>query len=210
MVERITWNGSKYRRYPDSDHAANRSYFQRSMAQGTSWLHRDVWEHERGPIPDGWHVHHIDGDTSNNDISNLECVSPKEHAQRHEWSDERRARQAKHLDGIRHLTKAWHCSEEGRAKHREVGALAYAAFKPVPKPCEHCGRQFEPRQIGNRDKFCSNKCKSAWRRKSGVDDETRQCASCGQDFIANKYSKARACSRSCGNSLRGETMRARV
>lgn len=207
MVEIIEWNGTRYRRYPESKHAASRTYFQRSKRGGTSWLHRDVWEHERGPIPDGWHIHHIDGNPENNDISNLECVSPKQHAERHVWDDERKRRQAEHLDKIRDATKSWHASDEGRAKHREIGALAYAAFTPEPKPCEHCGTSFAPRKIGNQDRFCSGKCKSAWRRKSGLDDETRACEICGSAFLANKYSKFRTCSRSCGNSARGRTMR---
>ena len=164
MVEIVEWNGTRYRRYPDSIHASNKTYFQRSKSNGTSWLHRDVWAHEHGPIPKGWHIHHIDGDTANNDISNLECVCPKEHAKRHKWSDERKQRQEIHLANIRELTKAWHASDEGRKKHQEIGALAYAAFVSRPKPCEQCGVFFSPNQMGNRDKFCSNKCKSAWRR----------------------------------------------
>lgn len=208
MVEIFEWNGKRYRRYPDSVHAANRTYFQRSKAGGSSWLHRDVWEHERGPIPGGWHIHHVDGNPANNAIANLECVCPKQHASRHKWSDDRRKQQAKHLDSIRDFTKAWHASDEGRAKHQEIGALAYAAFTPEPKPCEHCGASFAPRKIGNKDKFCSGKCKSAWRRKAGVDDEARVCEICGESFRANKYSKSRTCSRSCGGSARGRTIKA--
>lgn len=34
----------------------------------------EVWERHRGKIPDGFRIHHIDGDMYNNDISNLELV----------------------------------------------------------------------------------------------------------------------------------------
>lgn len=34
-------------------------------------------------IPKGWHIHHIDGDRNNNDISNLEMLKPDDHAKKH-------------------------------------------------------------------------------------------------------------------------------
>lgn len=212
MSERMEWNGRKYRRYPDSERRSDRLYWHRSkQGGGIAYLHRDVWEHHNGPIPDGYHVHHVDGNTLNNDIENLECVTPKQHiGERHKWDDERKREQAKHLDRIRDSTKAWHRSEEGREVHRRVGSLAYESFKPTPKPCDHCATVFAPRAIGNRDRFCSNACKSAWRRAKGVDNETRTCAECGSSFAANKHSKARACSRSCGNRARGRALAARL
>ena len=45
--------------------------------------HRRVWEKHWGEIPDGHHIHHIDGDKHNNDISNLLCVSVLEHMMIH-------------------------------------------------------------------------------------------------------------------------------
>ena len=45
-------------------------YFQRKGRR----LHRAVWEHHNGKIPNGYHVHHKDGDRNNNDISNLELL----------------------------------------------------------------------------------------------------------------------------------------
>jgi len=42
--------------------------------------HRLVFESYYGVIPEGYDVHHIDGDTYNNDIDNLECLSHKDHA----------------------------------------------------------------------------------------------------------------------------------
>lgn len=46
-------------------------------------MHRDVWEFHNGPIPDGWHVHHKDGDPGNNEIDNLDCLSPRKHSKEH-------------------------------------------------------------------------------------------------------------------------------
>ena len=42
--------------------------------------HRLVYESYYGKIPDGYDIHHIDGDTYNNDIDNLECLSHADHA----------------------------------------------------------------------------------------------------------------------------------
>jgi len=42
--------------------------------------HRLVFEAYYGKIPVGYDVHHIDGDTYNNDIDNLECLSHEDHA----------------------------------------------------------------------------------------------------------------------------------
>lgn len=42
--------------------------------------HRLVYESYYGKIPDGYDVHHIDGDTYNNDIDNLECLSHSDHS----------------------------------------------------------------------------------------------------------------------------------
>lgn len=43
-----------------------------------------VWEEHYGKIPEGMQIHHIDGDKTNNDISNLQLVTPLEHKRIHE------------------------------------------------------------------------------------------------------------------------------
>lgn len=46
--------------------------------------HRLVWEKYYGKIPDGYQIHHIDFNKTNNDISNLQLVTPLEHKRIHE------------------------------------------------------------------------------------------------------------------------------
>lgn len=42
--------------------------------------YRKIWkEYNNMVIPNGYHIHHIDGDRSNNTPENLICVSPEEH-----------------------------------------------------------------------------------------------------------------------------------
>lgn len=41
------------------------------------------WQQEYGEIPDGHHIHHKDGDPSNDSIENLECIPAGAHHQTH-------------------------------------------------------------------------------------------------------------------------------
>ena len=43
------------------------------------WEHRIVWEKNKGKIPDGWVVHHINGNKKDNQIENLEIMPAKVH-----------------------------------------------------------------------------------------------------------------------------------
>ena len=45
--------------------------------------HRWVWEMSHGLIPDGYDVHHKDGDRHNNDLDNLELLTKAEHIEHH-------------------------------------------------------------------------------------------------------------------------------
>jgi hypothetical protein len=42
-------------------------------------MHRYVWENEKGKIPDGWDIHHINEQKGDNRIENLECLPKAEH-----------------------------------------------------------------------------------------------------------------------------------
>lgn len=47
-------------------------------------VHRLVWVAATGSyIPEGWEVHHIDGNPRNNAFSNLVCVHPTDHLKLH-------------------------------------------------------------------------------------------------------------------------------
>jgi hypothetical protein len=46
--------------------------------------YRRLWEKiNNKTIPEGYHIHHLDNDKTNNDIRNLLCVSPEEHFEIH-------------------------------------------------------------------------------------------------------------------------------
>ena len=42
-------------------------------------MHRYVWENEKGKIPKGWDIHHINEQKHDNRIENLECLPKQEH-----------------------------------------------------------------------------------------------------------------------------------
>lgn len=62
---------------------ANSRYVVVSHGVATTYQHRDVWQAAHGAIPDGWHVHHKNGDTRDNRLENLECLPKSEHHRRH-------------------------------------------------------------------------------------------------------------------------------
>ncbi len=162
-------------------------------------LHRYVWEHEAGPIPLGFHVHHIDRDKANNSIDNLCLVNETGHKRLHAMLEPDEGTKAKRLAAIekaRVAASEWHKSEEGRAWHSQQAKETYKNLKPETFTCLNCGKQFEALPLGTHV-YCSNACRSAARRKRGDDNETRTCPICGQEFTVNKYSETRFCSRKC-------------
>lgn len=168
-------------------------------------LHVYVWEHYNGEIPNGYHVHHKDFDKSNNEIDNLQLLSPKEHMKLHgkSWDKERYEKQIENLnENARPKALEWHGSETGRQWHKEhYEQMKDKLYERKTFICEQCGKEFESINHGV-NRFCSGACKAAHRRKSGVDNETRKCEWCGREYVTNKYSKSKTCSRSCRNFLR--------
>ncbi|MGR3315405.1 MAG: HNH endonuclease signature motif containing protein [Roseovarius indicus] len=51
--------------------------------------HRHVWERANGPIPEGYQIHHLDSDRTNNKLRNLEALLPGDHKRAHcgHWKD---------------------------------------------------------------------------------------------------------------------------
>lgn len=201
-TETIIYDGKRWNRYPESKRQSDRVYFKRSVTGGSIWLHRYIWEKANGAIPKGSHIHHKDGDTLNNDLSNLECLTPSARHKEHPLVGEALERQLKHLNEIREKTKEWHASKEGHEWHKaHAKAHHWGVFDLPEKKCAQCGKTFKPKSY--RGKFCSNACKSAWRRDQGLDNVERICAQCGKVFTCNKYSKHRFCSKSCARRYEG-------
>lgn len=162
-------------------------------------LHVYVWETENGKkAPKGYDVHHIDEDKSNNDISNLVLLSRKEHRATHceTMTDEQIERRRRNvIENATPAAVAWHKSQVGKEWHIQNGKKVFSKFEPVEYICTYCGKRFmsKHRYGENQNTFCSNNCKSAFRRYSGVDDIEARCDYCGRKFVKSKYSKAKYC-----------------
>ena len=85
MRERVNYRNRIFTRDPGSKIKSKRLYFRRKVYV---WyekryeylvLHRVIWADHNGPVPPGSVIRHKDGDPSNNEISNLECVKKEEH-----------------------------------------------------------------------------------------------------------------------------------
>lgn len=202
----ITYNGRTYRRYPDSENAADRRYYKPSGADrkhGVQALHQEVWKDAHGvdAIPEGFHVHHADHDTENNAPDNLVLIQASAHATHHMTTPERQEMSREAIKVAQEAARAWHSSPEGVAWHSEHGRQQWEKREPRRGTCDQCGEPFDTLAISP-VRFCSNRCKSAWRRESGLDDEDRTCPVCGQMFRVNRYSQSRSCSRRCAWVLR--------
>ena len=212
VSEVIIYRGIKFRRYPESSNQSHRRYFGPGIGdkqRGIDYLHREIWRdnNDRKEIPDGYHIHHINHDYNDNRPENLQLVKGSEHVSYHmreRLNDpEYLANHVELLASIRPLTKEWHASEEGRKWHKEHFENSLAkAFIERTEECEQCGSEYTTTKSSNGDRFCSNNCKSKWRRESGIDNEQRNCAYCSASFTINKYSKTRCCTRSCSARLR--------
>lgn len=181
------------------------SYFQNSeMAEKR--LHRVVWVYHNGEIPSDCHIHHLDHDVTNNDISNLVCLSGEAHARYH----------AENMDSERfyrfwsagvEAAREWHASDEGIEWHKKQYELTKDRLHALHTyNCKQCGTSFEATKNKRDDshRFCGRNCKAAWRRESGIDDEPRDCEYCKQEFMCNKYQKTKYCSSDCKKSAMRE------
>lgn len=224
--ERIIYKNIPYYRYPKSALAERRYYF-RSFLGKT--LHRVLWEEINGPIPKGFHVHHKDGDPTNNKIENLECLTPKDHFKAHKKLAENEPSK-----DIYAKVKLYHRSD--RAKTRK---LPWTVRKKEQLKCLKCGcdyekhiicvrrftflcdrcriKRYNPSRVtptlknceicqktivqktSRQKRFCSKACKSKSRLKSKIDNESRLCLICKQEFDINKYAPTVTCSFMCRN-----------
>lgn len=71
----ITYKGVKFT-------LRNHGYYSRTDGD-RELMHRFVWVDKKGEIPKGYDIHHVDGDKTNNDIKNLECITKEEHTRKY-------------------------------------------------------------------------------------------------------------------------------
>ncbi len=157
------FDGNLYRLWPK----------ERYFSRGGSRLHRDVWVAAFGPIPDGCHIHHRDGDSANNRLSNLECIASGEHLSK-EWERRHSGKAVHFTASARHAAAEWHRSEAGRAWHRRHArrSKGWKKWKREDRPCVHCGTIIHNalvRKQGHSQKYCTETCKAlAYRQREAA------------------------------------------
>ena len=63
-------------------------------------------------------------------------------------------------------------------------------------------KNFKQLLLAMKSSTATNNCKSAARRKSGIDNETRTCGQCGKEFVCNKYARKQHCNSICAQRHR--------
>lgn len=164
------------------------------------YLHREKYKQEFGLTEDqmkGYEVHHIDGNKDNNNILNLKLLTTEEHHKIHDKRNEAAKRHVCKKCGRTYwssVSKSVNICDRCEPKFAIGGSSAIM----IIKTCKYCGAEYETKGVNrNKSKFCSNKCKSAYRRASGIDKIEKVCAFCGNTFKTDKYSGAIYCSPHC-------------
>lgn len=166
-------------------------------------LHRYVYLCEKGKIPKGYAVHHIDENKENNSADNLRLVPKSKHAAHHTkkriYSDYETERQ-KFIERTNEKAKVWHKSAEGiewHSKHAKE-SICKASERNQKAKCIVCGKEYmTTKSTIHRAMFCSKKCKAKYRRDNRLDYIECICVICGQKFMADKYGKVKTCSKEC-------------
>lgn len=181
---KIIFNGLTFRRYPESIYRSPRSYYYVTPTHkrpGITTLHREVWKSCIGEIPHGYHIHHKDGNFDNNDISNLECISLKEHKKIHESTKERLNLSVKNK-------QVWQSKPK---------------FKMF---CQFCKKEFFA-YFPSFTKFCSGNCTAKSRDRSKKDFLEKACMICQNMFSSRKYNGSSTCSLKCATQKAQNTKR---
>lgn len=151
----VEWDGRIWHKKPGG------SYYQTRLL-----LHREIWKSERGPIPDGHHVHHVNGDIHDNRIDNLELLSSGAHSRLH-------CREK--LDPYK--DKAREAAQEASRRNREI------RIRTRRLKCIVCGASYgsgAPKPAV----YCSTRCLEKLR--SGFHGDRRICEQCGAPYTAKR------------------------
>lgn len=156
----------------------NKGYWIATDEQGL-YAHRWVWMQHHGKIPEGFHIHHKDGNKSNNSIENLQLMGESQHKRLH-WKENK----------VNSYAIEWHKSEDGRSWHRENWEIYWKNKEPFSCKCLACGKLIHAKSVV-KPKYCGWKC-----RKEAVTVD-RECQDCHKAFRIVRSSPQKYCSSRC-------------
>lgn len=154
------WSGRVYRL------RTKEKYLSCGPNGGERLLHRAVWAGAFGPIPEGCHIHHRDGDKLNNGLANLECIPASQHLSEAWHALRGNLSKEQHFgDKARRAAAEWHASPEGSAWHSEhaIESKGWLKWKRERRKCLQCGCEFDAliRKGVVVQVYCQPKCKAA-------------------------------------------------
>lgn len=81
----IVYDDIKFYRYPSSTKIDRKDYYRGCYKGKHIGLHVYLYTKYIGKILEGYHIDHINGNPLNNNLDNLQCLSPKEHHDKHHY-----------------------------------------------------------------------------------------------------------------------------
>ena len=159
----IIIDGYVFLRYPHAKQSSDRHYYKGWVGKQKMYLHRYVWEKENGLIPEGFVIHHIDGDFDNNESNNFELITRSSHQSLHYkgYSQEYKDEKTKILRELA-VPKAieWHKSPIGIEWHKSVALNAIYGEERLFE-CRECEKEFVTK-LRRIPIYCSVKCKNRY------------------------------------------------
>lgn len=146
-TEVVVFNGVAYTRRPGKKYYKAWRYDRETKKSWADALHRAIWRHHHGPIPDGHDVHHKDGDYNNNVIDNLELITRRDHATLHDHFATVNAR------------------PDADAMRRRAVQIGWEKAPYKDYVCLECSAAFKSRRINLPPKFCSKRCCGNYNRR---------------------------------------------
>ena len=162
-----------------------------------AYEHRVMWWlHYKSLPPDGYHIHHINGDYTDNRIENLEALTPKEHAKdRHNGGKE---------PAPYKVLVCYYCNKEFE---KLISSERY--WKSIGQKKFYCTKSCQVTYANIKRKGI--KLNYPKNRKSHTEYETLRCRACDKEFslplrVIRSRKKSGAqhfhCSRACINKKR--------
>ena len=167
-------------------------------------IQRDIWIYSYGDIPDGYAIHHIDEDKSNNNISNFQMMTIVEHAHIHNVKREPQKKVCP-VCGKIFIPSGVNvncCSLSCGVKYRWQ-----KTHPKTEKICPTCGKKFIPNYP--KKIYCSKECFFADIRSKSEYNVEKKCPVCGKPFLATRLRKL-YCSQKCANYANSQKRRKEI